>query len=238
MALPKINETLKFSLTVPSTGQAVKYRPYLVKEEKILLQAFESQDLKMILETMVGTIGACVDSREKLVVEELATFDIEYMFLQIRSSSVGENSTVVLKCENCEAENNVDIDVTAVEVEVKEVNKVVAITDDISVEMKYPSYQGVADGNVGELNENDADSMIRLVAGSIAAVLTEEERIDTSTESKQEVVDFLDSLTSGQFKKVTDFLTDMPALRHEVEYDCEKCRTHNSVVLSGLADFF
>ena len=238
MALPKINETLKFSLTVPSTGQTVKYRPYLVKEEKVLLQAFESQDLKMILETMCETIASCLDEREKIIVDELATFDVEYMFLQIRATSVGENSTVVMKCKECDTENRVSIDVGSVQVEVKEVDNVVRITDEVSVEMRYPSYKGVASGNVKDLDDNDPDSMIRLVAGSISAVLTEEERIDTSDEKPEEVVDFLDSLTSSQFKNITDFLEGMPKLTHDVEFDCENCSTSNKVQLSGLADFF
>ena len=238
MALPKINETLKFSLTVPSTGQTVKYRPYLVKEEKVLLQAFESQDLKMILETMCETIASCLDEREQIVVDELATFDVEYMFLQIRATSVGESSTVVMKCTECETENQVSIDVSSVQVEVKEVDNVVRITDEVSVEMRYPSYKGVTSGNVKDLDDNDPDSMIRLVAGSISAVLTEEERIDTSDEKPEEVVDFLDSLTSSQFKNITDFLEGMPKLTHDVEFNCEHCNTPNKIQLSGLADFF
>jgi hypothetical protein len=238
MALPKINETLKFSLTVPSTGKKVKYRPYLVKEEKVLLQAFESQDLKMILDTMCDTIASCLDIREKIEVSELATFDVEYMFLQIRAASVGENSSVMINCKECQGENKVSIDVSSVEVEVGEVENIVGITEDISVEMKYPSYKGVTSGDINELEKNDPDSMIKLVAGSIAAVLTKEERIDTSEEKPEEVVDFLDSLTASQFKKVTDFLAEMPTLKHDVKFKCEHCKADNEVQLSGLADFF
>ena len=238
MALPRINETLKFSLTVPSTGQTVKYRPYLVKEEKVLLQAFESQDLKMILTTMCDTISSCLDDREEVDVLDLATFDVEYMFLQIRASSVGENSTVVMKCKECETENPVSFDVSTIEVDVGEVDSVVEITDEVSVEMQYPSYKGVATGATKEIDEKDPDSMIRMIADSIAAVLTEEERIDTSEIKAEEVVDFLDSLTANQFKKITDFLEGMPKLTHDVEFNCENCNHLNKAQLSGLADFF
>ena len=103
MALPRINETLNFSMTVPSTGKKVKYRPYLVKEEKVLLQAFESGDTKTCLEAMVDTLDACIDPKSKLDIGSLATFDVEYLFIKVRSKSVGESSTVMVNCKECKA---------------------------------------------------------------------------------------------------------------------------------------
>ena len=143
-----------------------------------------------------------------------------------------------MKCQECEAENPVSFDVSTIEVDVGEVDSVVEITDEVSVEMRYPSYKGIATGATKEFDEKDPDSMIRVIAGSIAAVLTEEERMDTSGLKLDEVVDFLDSLTASQFKKITDFLEGMPKLTHDVEFDCENCNHHNTSQLSGLADFF
>ena len=238
MALPKINEALTLTMTIPSTGKRVKYRPYLVKEEKVLLQAFESGDLKVILDSMCDTITACLDEKENLEVEKLTTFDVEYMFLQLRTSSVGENSTVVIKCEECDTENSVHIDIPSIEMNVNEVENVIPITDEISVEMKFPTYGGVIDQTTVETDEDDPNAVLRIVAASISAVLTADERIDASSESTENLIDFLDSLTSAQFQKISEFLTNMPSLKKEVEFDCDNCKSHNKVTLEGLADFF
>jgi nucleoid DNA-binding protein len=237
MALPKLNETLNMTMVIPSTKKKVKFRPYLVKEEKVLLQAFESQNLQLILDTMCDTIESCLDPQSNVNVSDLATFDVEYMFTQIRSASVGENSTILVKCKECETENPIKIDLSELEVEINEVDNVIDITDDISVEMRYPTYHGIAAPGA-ELDENSAESIMNIVASSIAAVMTEEERIDVSNEDPAEVKDFLDSLTSTQFQKLSAFLQDMPSLSHTAEFECKECKAENSVTLKGLADFF
>ena len=239
MALPKVNETLNFSTRIPSTNKMVKYRPYLVKEEKVLLQAFESQNLKIILEAMCDTIDACLDPSSNIGVQDLTTFDVEYLFTQLRSSSVGENSTILLKCKKCETDNSVVIDLTQIQVDVAEVENIIEVTPEISVEMKYPSYQSLIDEDVENLDEGDAEQVISMVASSLVAVLTEEERIDIAKESSpEEVKDFLNSLTATQFQKLANFLQTMPALAHDVKFDCENCKTKNEVELRGLSDFF
>lgn len=238
MALPRLNETLGLTMTIPSSGKKVKFRPYLVKEEKILLQAFESQDLNLILNTMCDTIESCLAESANVRVADLATFDVEYMFTQIRSASVGENSAIVLKCQNCETENNVSVDLSELKVDVKDVDKVIQLTDEVSVEMKYPSYRGITEeGNV-VTEESDPEQIISVLATSIEAVLTEEERIDISSQEPGEVKEFLNSLTTAQFQKLGEFLQDMPQLEHTAEFDCSNCQTHNKVELKGLADFF
>ena len=173
MALPKLNETLNMTMVIPSTKKRVKFRPYLVKEEKILLQAFESQNLQLILDTMCDTIESCLDPKENVQVSDLATFDVEYMFTQIRSASVGEHSTILSKCKNCETENPIKVDLSSLEVEVNDVDNVIDITDDISVEMKYPTYHGIANPNSEITDENDPETIMNIVASSISAVLTE-----------------------------------------------------------------
>ena len=238
MALPKINENLQFTTKIPSTGEKIKYRPYLVKEEKVLLQAFESQNLKIILEAMCQTIDACLDTKAKVRVEDLSTFDVEFLFTQLRASSVGENSTIVLKCSECETENSISIDLSTLEVEVADADKVIELTDTISVEMRYPSYQTLIEEDFEEFDGASAEQIITMIAGSIVSVITEEERIDASSVSKEEIKDFLDSLTATQFQKIAAFLQDMPALTHDAEFECSNCKTKNEVELRGLSDFF
>lgn len=238
MALPRVNETLNFTMTVPSSGDKIKYRPYLVKEEKILLQAFESGDVATCLEAMIETLDACIDEKHNLDIASLATFDVEYMFTQVRSKSVGEKSGIMIKCRSCEEPNGYSMDLDELKVDVETTANVIKINDDISVEMKYPTYKTLIEGNDKGAGDGSADAAMLMLSASIAAVLTEDERIDCSTQSSEEMVEFLSSMTASQLKQVSNFLDDMPALRHVAEFDCEKCGTHNEVELKGLSDFF
>ena len=225
-------------MTVPSTGKKVKYRPYLVKEEKVLLQAFESGDTKTCLEAMVDTLDACIDPKSKLDIGSLATFDVEYLFIKVRSKSVGESSTVMVNCKECKEPNKYEIDLEAIDVEVESNDNVIEITDDISVELAYPTYNTIIEGEVDQLEKNDITAAMEIMAGSVKAVLTSEERIDCSKQSKEEVVDFLNSMTATQLQSVSSFLENMPSLKHSVEFTCEKCEAENKLELKGLADFF
>ena len=238
MALPRINETLNFTMSVPSTGQKIKYRPYLVKEEKVLLQAFESGDVTTCLEAMVDTLESCIDENSKLDVASLATFDVEYLFTQVRSKSVGEKSAIQIKCKKCEEANTYSVDLDELEVEVDKKDSIIKVNDDISVEMRYPTYQTLISGDYNAAKEDDTENGLKLLAASISAVLTEDERIDCSSQPHEEVLDFLSSMTTGQLASVSSFLDSMPTLKHDVEFDCEKCGEHNEIELKGLSDFF
>lgn len=232
MALPKLNDSPSYTLEVPSTGQKVTYRPYLVKEEKVLMIAFESGDQKQALRAIADTLKACIV--EDIVLSELATFDIEYMFTQIRSKSVGEVASIVLPCSSCEAKNEVDIDVSSIKVDVPDVEKTIVLTPSISVEMKYPSYDVVMDL---DLNQNETEVGFKMIAKSIAAILTEEERIDTREVSEAEVMDFIGQMTTDQFQKVSAFLQHMPALQKEIKFQCIKCGEITEQTLKGVGDF-
>ena len=238
MALPRVNETLNFTMTVPSSGDRVKYRPYLVKEEKILLQAFESGDVTTCLEAMIDTLSACLDAKEKVDLSKLATFDVEYMFTQVRGKSVGESSTILVKCKECGEPNEYVVDLEELVVDVTQTDNIIEINSDISVEMKYPTYENLMGANVDKIQANDTESAMELLAASIGAVLTDDERIDCAEQKLSEVVDFLSSMTTGQLQNVSQFLEDMPALKHQAEFDCKKCETHNEMELKGLSDFF
>ena len=239
MALPKINETLNFNMTIPSTGQRVKYRPYLVKEEKLLLQAFESKDMQMCLSAMSDTLGACLDPKANIEVEKLATFDIEYMFTQIRAKSVGETSDIIISCNvaECGEPNEYVVDLEALNVSAPVGTNVVAITPEISVEMKYPTYETmITEG--ASTKETKSETAMEVLAGCVGAVLTQDERIDASDQPKEEMEEFVGNMTAHQLKGMTDFLENMPALKHDVKFNCKKCGKENRVVLKGLSDFF
>ena len=238
MALPKVNETLNFTMKIPSTGKRVKYRPYLVKEEKVLLQAFESGDIKTCLEAMVDTLDACLDPKQNVDVGDLATFDIEYMFTQVRAKSVGETSTILIKCKDCEEQNQYRIELDDLEVEMTDKNNIIEINDDISVEMKYPTYRGFIEQDLGDLTEENSEAMFQVLASSVAAILTKDDRIDATKEDPKDVVEFLESMTAGQLKKVTAFLEELPSMRHLAKFNCQKCGVDNELELKGLADFF
>lgn len=237
MALPRINETLNFTMTIPSLGKTVKYRPYLVKEEKVLLQAFESKDTKTCLEAMVDTIGACLDPRENINVSKLATFDIEYMFTQLRSKSVGENSTIFISCKDCKEHNEYTIDLESLNVEMQNNDNIVDITDSIRVEMKYPSYETMLSDDIINA-QGDMSVAIDMIAASIEAIHTDQERFDCENQSEEEVKEFILSMTATQLQGLTDYLSNIPALKHNAKFNCIKCGVENELELKGLSDFF
>ncbi len=235
MALPKLNDNLKYEMVIPSSEKVVTYRPYLVKEEKLLLSAFESQDQKQAMRAMVDTVVACVN--DDIKTSELATFDVEYMFTQIRSKSVGETSTLHFKCEaeGCELRTEVDIDLSSLEVTKQDVDNVIQITDDISIELRYPTY----DGFVKNFREgvSEAEFGFMMLEDCMVAIMTEDEHHLVSDVSKKELNEFIDSMTNLQFTKVGEYLKTVPVMKKEVEFKCT-CGHDNKVTLEGLQDFF
>jgi hypothetical protein len=237
MALPLVNVTPNYELIIPSTGQRISFRPYLVKEEKVLLMAFESQDTRSILRAMIDTIASCIT--EDIDINTLTTFDVEYMFLKIRGKSVGEGSTVMIKCKSCEADNEVTVNLDNIEIDVPKKDNVVTLSPTVSVEMKYPSYTDMINSDmIGGDKDADANDIIRIVIQGISAILTEEERFDVKDYSYDDLVQFVEQLTSDQFMKLNSFFDDMPQLKHNVEFKCESCGEDNQVELAGMADFF
>lgn len=232
MALPRLNESPQYTLEVPSTKQKLKYRPYLVKEEKVLMIAFESGDQKQALEAIVDTLKACINEDVNII--DLTTFDIEYIFTQVRSKSVGENSTVLLTCSECKLKNEYDIDVSSIKIDMPRVENTIELTPSVSVAMKYPSYRSVINT---DLEGKEMEVGFEMIINCIDAILTEDERFDSSEVSKQELREFVESMTSEQFMKISEFLQSMPALKHDAEFDCISCGTHNVVQLKGMQDF-
>lgn len=230
MALPTLNETPKYELIVPSTGRKLKFRPYLVKEEKVLIMAAESRDGTQMLNAVMETIKACIE--KNFDVDSLTTFDIEYIFLRLRSKSVGEVSTVNLSCSSCNETNEHSINLEEIECTGANKEKFIELDDRITVEMKYPGYRHI------DLNGSENDMGFNILANSLSAVITEDERIDVEDETEENIRAFLESMTKEQFEKISSFLLGMPQVKHTVEFDCKKCGEHNTIELKGLQSFF
>jgi len=233
MALPKLNDTPKYDLVIPSTKEKVRFRPYLVKEEKVLMLALESKDSKQAIKSIVDTIGACVV--EPINLDKLKIFDVEYMFTQIRSKSVGETSTVGLKCKECNHQNDVTIEIDSIKVDVPEVNPVVKINDQISLKLKWPNYKSLMDVDT---DEGITGQTFNMVMKCLDTVLTEEEQISFAEHSKEEIQAFLDSLTTSQFDKIKTFIQAMPRMKHDIRFHCNHCNHENHYTLEGIQDFF
>ncbi len=227
----------KYSVVIPSTQQEVRIRPFVVKEEKILLVAMESQDPKQIANAIIDTIESCTE--DKIETDKLTSYDVEYMFMQIRGKSVGETSTVNLKCQECNEDNEVTINIANIKVEGTVPSTRISITPQVTLEMKPPTYLQVADNEkiVGE-NASTMDRIFGLIAASIDGVLTDESRISFKDISANEATEFLESMTSDQFAKIRDYMESQPSLKHNVEYDCSSCGKHNKMTLEGMQDFF
>jgi hypothetical protein len=235
MALPKLNDTPKFITKVPSTGKQVRYRPYLVKEEKVLIMAFESGDKAQTLRAVAETIDACLEEGSGVDVSTLTTFDIEYLFTQIRAKSVGEVAQIRVKCTSCDVYNDQEVDLESVDVEGGK-EQTIKINDKISVKMKYPTYEWVIGQDFA--SDDQVTLGFDMIQECMEAILTEEERFLIKDASKEEVTEFIESLTSEQFKKISSFLSDMPTMKKILEFDCVSCNEHNKVVLEGMSDFF
>ena len=237
MALPRLsNDRPIYEMVIPSTKEAVKYRPFLVKEQKSLLVAFESQDQKQILNSMLACIESCVPGVD---VMKLATFDVDYMFTQVRSKSVGETSTVLSACTECREENEVKINLADINVKSDGLKtEVIEISDDISLEMKYPTYEDTLGYVKSELSDNAAETMFNSIATCINAVQTKDENILLKHEPREEIETFINSLTTQQLEKITSFVDGMPTLIHEQKYTCKKCGHENTLQMKGLQDFF
>lgn len=236
MALPVINESPKYSLTIPSTKKKVFFRPFLVKEQKILLMALESQEQSNIVRAITDIIDSCLV--DKVNVNNLATFDIEYMFTQIRSKSVGETSTVQLSCSECEHQNEVTINLEKIEVNIEGEPPLIQLNDQYSIQMRYPRYYHLLDAMDNEEGLSISKVLFKVALACLDKLLTEDEAINLDEESDEEKTKFLDNLTSEQFAKVIEFVQSLPKLTEEVKFKCGSCGHDNSLTLEGIDDFF
>ena len=238
MPLPKI-ATPTYELTLPSTGKTVQYRPFLVKEEKLLVIALESEDNKQITTAIKAVLRACVLTKG-IKVENLPTFDIEYLFLNIRGKSVGEELDVNVICPDDEiTEVPVKIYLDEIEVQNDENHsKQIKLDDTLMMEMKYPSLDQFIKSNFDFTDKNQMDQSFQLIASCIDKVYSEDEAWATADCTKKEVNEFLESMNSSQFKEIETFFTTMPKLSHTINVKNPKTKVESEVVLEGLASFF
>ena len=238
MPLPKIS-TPTYELTLPSTGKPIQYRPFLVKEEKVLVIALESEDTKQITTAIKNVIKSCIQTRG-IKVESLPTFDIEYLFLNIRGKSVGEVVEVNLVCpDDNETTVKAEINLDDIQVEKTEghTNKI-KIDNEIMMEMKYPSLDEFIKNNFDMSGGSDMDQSFELIASCIDKIYTADEVWTAADCTKKEIREFLEQMNSSQFKEIENFYTTMPKLSHTLEITNPKTKVTSEVVLEGLASFF
>lgn len=239
MALPKLNNASKYEMKVPSTGESVIYRPFLVKEEKVLLIALESEDPINTFYALFDTINSCVTTRD-FNHYELTPYDVEYMFLQIRAKSVGETSKLSINCKSCNTSNDVTINLTEVKVESKGKNEsdIIQLTDEISIKMKSISFKDalLAAGDHKDLSE--FDKVMKLLVKCIDSVMTPSTNHNLSDESEEEVMQFIESLSGSQFAKIKDWVENLPQLKYHLKLTCKECGENNDQEVTGITNFF
>ena len=230
MALP-ILETPSYELILPSTNKKVKYRPFLVKEYKILLTTVEA-DTSEITRIVTELVDNCTFN--KLDIAKLAHFDVEYLFLNIRAKSISETSEIVI---NCECGNKIDytLDITNLKVNKETAyDKKIMLTDDIGVVLRYPQFDEML-----EIHDNaNSTNVVELITNCIDAVFTKDEYFDKQSYTKEELSSFVSSFTKKQFDKLEEFFRNIPKIVQHIETDCPKCGKHNVVDLEGLQNFF
>ena len=235
MALPTL-VTPKFKMKLPSDGRVVNYRPFLVKEEKVLLIATETGNQDSIVNAIKDIIAACTDIKD---VEALPTFDIEFVFLQIRTKSVGESVDVGVTCPD-DNETQVEVKIPLDSIKVKKSNghsREIKISDEILITMDYPSLDTFVKANF--VNDGqDVDQIFEMAASCVKSVTTPEEVHDCKNMPHKEVLEFLDSMSSAQFKDVQQFFETMPKLTHTLKVTNPNTKVESEVTLEGLASFF
>ena len=242
MALPKV-ATATYELIIPSTGQKVTYRPFLVKEEKMLMMAADAEGAA-IGKTIKSVLSACAQS--KVNIDTLAPFDIEYFFLQLRAKSIGNEIKVRLRkpgsvdceTENCQQICEVTIDAEEIKLDRENVpDGKIKITDDIGIKLKYPDIDSMQKF-IATGKDPTADEVFKIIADSIEYIWEGEELYQAKDSTKQELNDFIESLNSEQFAKVRSFFEDMPKLTKDVTWKCSKCEKTAEVKLQGIDAFF
>jgi len=238
MPLPKI-VTPSYELELPSTGETIQYRPFLVKEEKLLVIALESEETKQITTAIKTVIKNCILTKN-IKVESLPTFDIEYLFLNIRGKSVGEELEVNIICpDDGETQVPVKINLDDIQVQKNEnhTNKI-KVDSAIMMEMKYPSLDQFIKSNFDFNDKNAMDQSFELIGSCIDKIYTEDEVWSASDVTKKELSDFLESMNSSQFKEIEKFFETMPRLSHTIKVKNPVTEIESDVVLEGLASFF
>ena len=240
MPLPKIN-TPTYELVLPSTGKKIKYRPFLVREEKILIMAMESEDMNQITSAIIQIITDCLLTKD-IKVESLATFDMEYLFLNIRAKSVGETVEVNVTCPD-DGETQVEMSINIDDIKVKKTRghkNIIKLDSELSMKLAYPSLDQFIENNfeVNQTNTGDVAQSLSMISSCIEAVYTQEESWEAKDCTQKELNEFVEQMNTKQFKQIEKFFTTMPKLSHAIAVKNPKTGVESEVVLEGLAAFF
>jgi len=235
MALPVLNDSPIYEVTIPSTNEVLKFRPFLVKEQRTLLIAFESQDRRQILNAVLDTIQSCagIDPRS------LPMYDVEYIFIQIRAKSVGETTDISIACSDCEHKTAIKVDFNDAIIQKEDVPSIIKLTDDVNIKLRHPSFYEMVNNQIITNDETTVtDRLTESILLSIESVLTEEEQISFKDEPREEKLRFFNSLTNEQFAKIKDYIDSAPKMIYDAKWDCEACNKPNERRLSSIDDFF
>ena len=238
MPLPTIS-TPTYELTLPSSSRKIKYRPFLVKEEKILIIAMESQDVKQIARAVKDVLSKCIMTKGTKV-EKLSTFDIEYLFLNIRGKSVGEHIEVMVTCpDDGKTQVPMSINIDDINVQTDENHTIdIKLDNTYSLRMKYPSLDEFIKNNFDNVSDMNVDDTFDLISSCIDQVYSEEESWSHQDCTKKELSDFVESLNSNQFKMIENFFTTMPKLSHTVKVLNPNTKVESEIKIEGLQSFF
>jgi len=236
MALPQLNMTPKYDMVIPSTGKSVRFRPFLVKEEKILMLAAESGDQKQMANALADMVIACV--QEDLNKDTLTSTDVEYGFLKIRAKSVGETTDLKMTCEKCGQETEVKVNLNEVDVpQGGKLKEKIELEKNLFIEVRQPTFSGVL--NATSEDDKDLttiDRIFDIISEAITNIITENENIKTKDVSKAELRDFLESMSGDQFAKLRAFVEQLPRLKKEIKYK-GKCGHDNVTTIEGIQAF-
>ena len=238
MPLPKIN-TPTYELEIPSTGKKIKYRPFLVREEKILVMALETEDMGQISNAIVEILSACINTRG-VKVQELAMFDIEYLFLNVRAKSVGEKIDVTVTCPDggeTQVQTEIDIDTIRVQKD-KEHTNIIKLDDTLSMKLKYPSMDQFVENNFEIEGDGGVDQSLEMISSCIEMIYNDDECWSAKDSTKKEMMEFVEQMNTKQFQEIEKFFATMPKLSHTVVVKNPNTKKDNEVVIEGLASFF
>ena len=237
MGLPNLlNDVPRYNIKLPSGSGEVKIRPFLVKEQKVLMIAAETKDAREIVKSMLDCVESCVEGAN---VQELPTHDLDYAFLKIRAKSVGEKANIITKCPSCEADNPVSINLEAIEFSEDKSIKDIKLSDKITLKMKYPTYKDMLKNEKifsGDLTPTQ--TLFETMFLCMDSVQNEEENILLKDEPREEVENFVNTFSSNQLQMVTDYIESLPRVEHTQEYTCASCSKENTFTMRGVQDFF
>jgi hypothetical protein len=237
MALPK-QVTTVYNTTIPSTDQKIKFKPFLIKEHKALLMAQQSEDQKVMVDTLKEVARSCI--MDKVDIDSLAIFDLQYLLLQIRAKSVGEMVDLIFSCDTCiddKAKVKINFDLTKMEVTKNpEHNKKIKLYDETGMVLKYPNLDNIT--AFDQLDPDDIDGIFNLIIDSIDYIYQGNETYYAKEQTREDLTEFLDNLTSDQFASIVKFYETMPRLRQDVKYRCPVCMKEHNKYIEGIETFF